>query len=300
VGTPDGIGGFFLRSPTVVTTAATSITQTSASLNAMVNPNAGAVSDCHIEYGTTTSYGFGATCTPSPGSGTSPVAVSAAVTGLTANTTYHFRISATNAGGTERGSDQTFFTTAPGAPHYYSNAALLKTEPRAVIGWGMLELKGEKGAAVGGAITCHYVTGGNVSNPEGGGAGQGVTQALAVFDCESGLCKEGVAASVVPEKLPWLGTLAEGGTERVPFRARTAGIKIDVTCGGVGAVHFKGEYAPLAPAGEDKGTTPAQPGFLLFGAGSGELEEEEAPGTSKTNGALKVLGYTEQELIQVK
>jgi hypothetical protein len=153
---------------------------------------------------------------------------------------------------------------------------------------------------VGVAITCHYVTGGKVSNPEGGGAGQGATQALAVFDCESGLCKEGVTASVVPEKLPWMGTLGEGGTERAPFRAKTAGIKIDVTCGGVSAVHFKGEYAPLAPGGEDKGTSSFQPGFLSFGAGSGELEEEEAPGTSKTNGSLTVLGYDEQELIQVK
>ena len=53
---------------------------------------------------------------PSAGLGrTSPVAVSAAVTGLSANTTYHFRISATNAGGTSKGSDQTF-KTLPNPP----------------------------------------------------------------------------------------------------------------------------------------------------------------------------------------
>ena len=40
------------------------------------------------------------------------MAVSAAITGLTANTTYHFRISATNAGGTSKGADETF-KTAP-------------------------------------------------------------------------------------------------------------------------------------------------------------------------------------------
>jgi hypothetical protein len=75
-----------------------------------VNPNGGKVSACNLEYGTTTSYGSSAPCTPSPGSGTSAVAVSAAVTGLTSGTTYHFRVSATNAGGTSNGSDQTFTT----------------------------------------------------------------------------------------------------------------------------------------------------------------------------------------------
>ena len=40
-------------------------------------------------------YGQSAPCSSLPGSGCSPVAVSASVSGLTANTTYHFRISAT-------------------------------------------------------------------------------------------------------------------------------------------------------------------------------------------------------------
>jgi hypothetical protein len=86
------------------------VTPTSATLNAKVNPNASEVSKCTIEYGTTTSYGSSAPCAPSPGSGTSPVAVSASVTGLTSGTTYHFRVSATNAGGTSQGSDGTFQT----------------------------------------------------------------------------------------------------------------------------------------------------------------------------------------------
>jgi photosystem II stability/assembly factor-like uncharacterized protein len=86
------------------------ITQTSATLNATVNPNGSQITDCRFEYGTSTSYERSEKCTPEPGAGTSPVAVSAAVTGLTANTEYHFRVSATNAGGTTKGADATFKT----------------------------------------------------------------------------------------------------------------------------------------------------------------------------------------------
>ena len=42
------------NAPTVVTTPASSVTQTTATLNATVNPNGGEVSDCKFEYGTTT------------------------------------------------------------------------------------------------------------------------------------------------------------------------------------------------------------------------------------------------------
>ena len=101
--------------PTVLAETPTSLEQTSATLNATVNPNGAAVSDCHFDYGTSSFYGSSAPCSSLPGSGSSPVAVSAAIEGLSANTTYHFRIVATNAGGTSAGEDETF-TTPPERP----------------------------------------------------------------------------------------------------------------------------------------------------------------------------------------
>jgi IPT/TIG domain len=112
VGTPDGITAFKPRSPTVVTGAASAISQTSATLGATVNPNGVEVSECKFEYGTTESYGSSVPCSPSPGSGESPVAVSGSLMSLAANMTYHFRISAVNPGGSSYGSDQTFKTLA--------------------------------------------------------------------------------------------------------------------------------------------------------------------------------------------
>jgi hypothetical protein len=94
--------------PTVVTGAASAITQSSATLNATVNPNGGDVSDCHFQYGTTSLYGSSAPCATPPGSGNSAVAVAAPVGSLAKGTTDHFRIAATNSRGTSYGSDETF------------------------------------------------------------------------------------------------------------------------------------------------------------------------------------------------
>jgi hypothetical protein len=87
-------------------------TQTTATLSARVNPDGQTVTECKLEYGTTTGYGSSAPCATLPGSGSSPVAVSALLTtGLIANTEYHFRITATNTAGTSKGADLTFKTT---------------------------------------------------------------------------------------------------------------------------------------------------------------------------------------------
>jgi uncharacterized repeat protein (TIGR01451 family) len=99
--------------PALETRAASTTTQTATMLHATVNPEGEPVSECKFEYGTTLSYGASAPCASSPAGGTSPVEVSAALTGLAVNTEYHFRISATNPTGTGKGSDQTFRTQAP-------------------------------------------------------------------------------------------------------------------------------------------------------------------------------------------
>ncbi|HEX6667636.1 MAG TPA: hypothetical protein VF081_13690 [Solirubrobacterales bacterium] len=76
----------------------------------MVNPN-GSPTTYQYEYGTTTSYGSKSPATPkSIGSGTSSVEVSEKIEGLAPETTYHFRLVATNAKGTVESEDQTFMT----------------------------------------------------------------------------------------------------------------------------------------------------------------------------------------------
>jgi len=111
------------QAPVVNTEAVSNRAQTSVTLNATVNPREENVTDCHFEYGTTEAYGSSVPCSSLPGSGTSPVPVSAPVSGLVANTPYHFRISATNAAGTTRGSDREFTTTESQKPAVVTGAA---------------------------------------------------------------------------------------------------------------------------------------------------------------------------------
>jgi phosphodiesterase/alkaline phosphatase D-like protein len=101
-----------VTAPSVETKGTSSVGEKSATLNASVNPRGGSVSKCTFEYGTTTGYGSNASCSTLPGSGSSPVQVSAAIaSGLAANTEYHYRISATNSAGTTKGTDATFKTS---------------------------------------------------------------------------------------------------------------------------------------------------------------------------------------------
>jgi hypothetical protein len=99
--------------PTVTTNAASSVTSSSATLNGTVSSN-GATTTVTFQYGPTVSYGSTATAAQSPlAAGASGASVSAAVSGLNCNATYHFRAVGANGAGTTNGGDA-MFTTAGG------------------------------------------------------------------------------------------------------------------------------------------------------------------------------------------
>ncbi len=125
--------------PGVKTGSASAVGLYTATLNATVNPNSAAVSDCHFEYVDDADYqndgnDFGAgtqtaTCSPDPGAGANGVAVHADLTGLATNTTYHYRIVATNSLGTTSGHPATFTTD----PYAISDAANPVTHTHATL-----------------------------------------------------------------------------------------------------------------------------------------------------------------------
>ena len=105
-----------LAAPVVTTGSGTAASQTTASVTATVSPNDATLVDCHFDYGPTTAYGSSAPCTvvPSPTGGGQ--AVSAALSGLNAATTYHFRIVAASGVASADGADATFTTPVPLKP----------------------------------------------------------------------------------------------------------------------------------------------------------------------------------------
>jgi hypothetical protein len=101
--------------PVADTAPAKDVGQTQATLTAKVNPK-GSATSVRFDLGTSTAYGLQST-TKDAGTGTADVAVELPVQGLTAGTTYHFRVVATSDGGTVTGADATFTTaTAPVTP----------------------------------------------------------------------------------------------------------------------------------------------------------------------------------------
>ena len=101
--------------PAVSVQPASDIGSFAATLHGTVDPRGGATS-YHFDYGTTSSYGS-STPSATAGSGSGPVAVSYALPSLAASTTYHYRVVASNSGGTAASPDMTFTTaSAPIAP----------------------------------------------------------------------------------------------------------------------------------------------------------------------------------------
>src|SRR5437868_10965266 len=74
----------------------------------------GLTTTVYFQYGTSTSYGL--TTAIQSKTGDTYQNVVATIGGLTANTTYHFRIVATNSAGTRYGADQTFTTLSATGP----------------------------------------------------------------------------------------------------------------------------------------------------------------------------------------
>ena len=104
-GPADGTGANNTYTQTVNSTAAT--------LTGGVYPN-GLDTTWWVEYGATNAYGQHTAATDI-GSGSAPVAVTAALTSLSPSTTYHYRLVAQNSSGTTYGYDYTLTTLAPGA-----------------------------------------------------------------------------------------------------------------------------------------------------------------------------------------
>src|SRR5262249_26291928 len=103
--------------PVIVSESATNVTDTTATLNATVNPG-GFDTTCVFQYvddATFQSSGYSSAtsvdCSPFDlGSSFDDQNTSASISGLTPGTTYHFRVVATNPAGTTTGDDQTFQT----------------------------------------------------------------------------------------------------------------------------------------------------------------------------------------------
>jgi uncharacterized protein (TIGR02145 family)/uncharacterized repeat protein (TIGR02059 family) len=107
--------------PIVTTTAATSVTNTTATLNGTVNAN-NLSTTVTFDYGLTISYGSTADATPNLVMGDTMTNVSASLTGLSEGTLYHYTVKAVSTGGTVYGSDLTFTTNLnPLNPAYVSS-----------------------------------------------------------------------------------------------------------------------------------------------------------------------------------
>jgi hypothetical protein len=133
-GTTDGaILSFFTPGPSTATTeAATAVTSTTATLNASVNPEGSATTVAFV-YGTDPTLMSGTTTTTGQaiGSGTSAMAVTAALTGLEPGTTYYEQVVATSAEGTTDGAILSFST--PNPPAATTQAATTVTTTTATL-----------------------------------------------------------------------------------------------------------------------------------------------------------------------
>jgi hypothetical protein len=98
--------------PTVTTGPSQQLAPTSAVVTGTITPG-GDATTYFVQYGTSASYGLRAPATDlDAGAGTDPVDVQVPLSGLTPDTSYHYRIVARNAAGVVNGADRTLRTAA--------------------------------------------------------------------------------------------------------------------------------------------------------------------------------------------
>jgi hypothetical protein len=118
------------KGPEVTNVGAYAITENSARLVATINPK-GSATSYQFKWGLTNSYGNVVPAVPaSVGGGTNAVFVDQPLSGLSPSTTYHFKLTVGNAGGTPESGDLTFTTRAVdrGSPGSCPNEAF-RTNP---------------------------------------------------------------------------------------------------------------------------------------------------------------------------
>ncbi len=135
-------GGSFVTArvpaPVATTLATTSVTDAGASLAGIVDPNDATLEACSFEYGTALPYTQSVPCSVLPVATGGDQGVSAQISGLSPNTTYHYRVLASSPAGTSAGADMTFTTAVS------SQVALVSPQP-SITGT----------PAVGQRLTCH-------------------------------------------------------------------------------------------------------------------------------------------------
>jgi hypothetical protein len=225
--------------PIVETTKAAGVTETTAVLNGTVNPN-GIETNVYAEYGPTTSYGS-STKEHNAGAGTKIVGESWNASKLTPNTTYHFRVVATNANKeTSYGTDLQFFTGAypPGLPEF-SAAEGKVTElsfERTWSGGGWEVANGDKSWACGGGTFVGSVTG-----------AKSLTGKMTFTNCKSGMsgCRSAGAAENEVRTAELEGNLVylsrSAKTVALNLKAKTGELVIpNFTCFGISLREARG------------------------------------------------------------
>jgi hypothetical protein len=179
--------------PLIDGAATVNVTGSSADLHAQINPR-GFDTTYRFEWGTSTSYG---TSVPVPdgdiGAGSSDVAVSTQLLGLSTNTTYHWRVVAQNANGIAAGLDHTFIYSLGGSGLPDGRAYEMVTPPQksaAVIGSVFLgltpDVAGDGSRIVLSTVQCFgevascHAAGGVTGTPYGFSRGSGGWKATAL------------------------------------------------------------------------------------------------------------------------